>query len=177
MAEPPTPAALVTYRHPGGMTMPLPDGWERAEDAHPGLVLITVEPEQPADQEPGFRANLVVTVDRLDDGLDLSEWQAGTEKLFPGSLTEYLVLDLERMQLAGVPAIRRLAHHRTDQNRSVTMEQWAIVLPGDDGRPHGWTLTASVGSLGYAGLADLTSQVAAHWRPPGHPEPTPAEAS
>ena len=65
------------------MTLPLPEAWERAEDPAPGLVLVAIEPEHDPDDDPGFRANLVVTLDKLDDGLGLDDWQAGTERLFP----------------------------------------------------------------------------------------------
>ncbi len=171
MGESAPETGLVAYTHPGGMTLSLPPDWERAADVQPGLALISLEPEHGGEAEPGFRANLVVTVDQLDDGLDLDDWQAGTERLFPQSLDQYQVLDLERLRLAGVAAIRRLAHHRTEQNRSVTMEQWAIVLPADDGRRTGWTLTASVGTLDYADAADMFAHIAAGWRPPGHPDP------
>jgi len=160
------------HHHPGGMTLPLPTTWERADDPAPGLLLVAIEPEREPDDDPGFRANLVVTLDRLDDGLDLDDWQAGTERLFPTTLGDYLVLDLERMDLSGVRAIRRLAHHRTEQNSSVTMEQWTTVLPDAEGRPAGWTLTASVATMQYSSLADLFGHAAGGWRPPGHPAGT-----
>ena len=177
MAEPTTgDGDLGGYRHPGGMTLPLPEAWERAEDPAPGLVLVAIEPEHAPDDDPGFRANLVVTLDKLDDGLGLDDWQAGTERLFPTSLGDYLVLDLERLDLSGVRGIRRLAHHRTEQNSAVTMEQWTTVLPHPDGGVAGWSLTASVATAQYPSLADLFAYVAGGWRPPGHPAATEGQA-
>lgn len=158
---------LVPFVHASGMTIGLPGGWELLEDAGHPVVLVTLEPDQPARTGVGFRANLVVTLDDVTEGVDLDAWQAGTERLLAQTLQDYLVIDLERTALAELPAIRRLAHHRTDQGRSVTMEQWTVVLP----HQRGWTLTASVATPAYASLTDMFADVAAGWRPPGHPGP------
>ena len=169
----PDPGPLVGYRHPNGMTLPLPAGWEHVEDPRPDVALIAVEPAAPPGSgEPGFRPNLVVTVDQLPSGQDLEEWQAATEKMLPSMLTEYLPIDLERLEIGGVAAIRRLAHHRSQAGTSVTMEQWTTVVPAVGGASlAGWSLTASTATDAYAGLADLLAEMAGRWRPPGHSAP------
>jgi len=160
------------------MALPLPGSWERIEDPRPEVVLIAVEPAPPSHgADPGFRPNLVVTVDQLPVGLDLEAWQAATEKMLPSMLTEYLPIDLERLEIGGVAAIRRLAHHRSQGGTSVTMEQWTTVVPAVGGASlAGWSLTASTATLEYAGLADLLAEVARSWRPPGHATPDAAAA-
>ncbi len=169
-ASDPGPGELVGYRHPNGMTLPLPAGWERSEDPRPDVVLIAVEPAPPPGGEPGFRPNLVVTVDQLPAGLDLEAWQAATEQMLPSMLTEYLPIDLERLEIGGVAAFRRLAHHRSKGGTSVTMEQWTTVLPAAGGASlAGWSLTASTATPAYASLAEVLAEVAGGWRPPGHP--------
>lgn len=174
----PGAGALVGYRHPNGMTLSLPAGWEHVEDPRPDVVLIAVEPAPPPGGDPGFRPNLVVTVDQLPAGHDLEVWQAGTEKMLPSMLTEYLPIDLERLEIGGVAAIRRLAHHRSQGGTSVTMEQWTTVVPAVGGASlAGWSLTASTATPAYAGLADLLAEIAGSWRPPGHFGPEAADGS
>ena len=81
---------LVPYRHPtAGFSLPLPRDWERAEDTE-GIALIAVEPERP----PWFRANLVVTIERLEAGLDLSSWTAAGRELLEQTLERPLLVDL-----------------------------------------------------------------------------------
>lgn len=145
--------ALIEYRHPtAGFGFPLPAEWERVEDSQPGVPLIAVEP----DHGLGFRANVVVTVEQLPEGYDLETWQAASEQLLPQQLHEYLLIDSERVEIAGYSALRRLAHHAQAESGAVTMEQWAVTA-GE----YGLTLTTSVGTLAYtdhtdtfAGMAD-----------------------
>jgi hypothetical protein len=145
------------YRHPGsGCVVPTPPGWERLEDPQPGVAVIAREPEAPA----GFRANLVVTVDDLPDGLDLDGWQADSDQLLQEELRNYYLLDREQIQLAGHPAVRRLAHHAASDAGPVTMEQWAVVSGSK-----GFTLTASVATLAYDSLADVFAEIARQFRP------------
>jgi hypothetical protein len=146
---------LAAYRHPAaGFTIPLPSGWERVEDTE-GVALIAVEPER----SPWFRANLVVTIERLPAGMDLAGWaEAGLDHL-RRTLRDLLLLDLEHTEVGGRPAHRTLAHHATEAG-AVTMEQWTLL-----GRALGYTLAASVGTLEYDDLADLFATVAAGFRP------------
>lgn len=150
---------LVSYRHPGtGFTLPLPEEWERAEDAN-GVALIAVEP----DRGPWFRANAVVTIDQLDPRLDLPAWQDRGLALMGETLTEFHLIDVEETELAGRPARRTLAHHRAEGELTVdavTLEQWSLV----EGRL-GYTLSATVGTLEYGDLADLFAEMARRFRP------------
>ena len=147
---------IVAYRHEAaGYALPLPEDCARLERPAPGVSLVALEPEQ---QGARFRANLVVTVEELADGLDLEGWQASTEEHLPDALNDYLLLDRERMALNGRDAIRRLAHHARPETGSITMEQWAIVV----GR-NGVTLTASSGTLDHDTLAEMFAGIAAEF--------------
>lgn len=150
-------AGLVEYRHPLGFTLPLPGGWERAEDPRPGVAVVAAEPTS----DLGFRANVVVTVDDLPADMDLHSWQAATDTMLPRALQDYLLLDLEHAELGGRPVVRRLAHHLVVGSGAVTMEQWASTSGGT-----GYTLTASVATMGYDSLADGFAEIAAGWQPP-----------
>jgi hypothetical protein len=148
---------VVAYRHPvAGFTLPLPVEWERAEDPRPDIALIAIEPEHAGP----FRANVVVTVERLPDGLDADAWQAGADELLGQALHGYLLLDRERLELDGRAVIRRLAHHAREETGAITMEQWATVHDG-----MGFTLTASAGTLEYDALADTFAGMAEGFHP------------
>jgi hypothetical protein len=146
---------LTTYRHPtAGFAIPLPRGWERVEDTE-GVALIAVE----AERLPWFRANLVVTIERLPAAMDLAGWaEAGLDQL-DRTLADLLLLDVERTEIGGRPARRTLAHHATETG-AVTMEQWVLTEAA-----LGYTLTASVGTLEYDDLADLFATMAGGFRP------------
>jgi hypothetical protein len=75
-------------------------------------------------------------------------------------LRGYLLIDRERVQLDGRPALRRLAHHERDENGAITMEQWTLVAD-----QQGLTLTASAGTLEYDALAPTFGAIAAGFRP------------
>lgn len=163
-------AALEPYAHPSGLSMGLPVGWERLDDAADPVVVLAIEPTLPADAGVAFRANLVVSRDDLPEGLDLDGWQAGTEQLLGRSLTEYQVLDLERVEVEGRPMIRRLAHHRSPDGHSVTLEQWTTLGRGGPTGPwDGWTLTCSVATGAYDAMADALVDLAHAWQPPLQP--------
>jgi hypothetical protein len=148
---------IVVYRHPaGGFALPLPEQWERIEGPAPGVALVAVEP----GEGERFRANVVVTVEELDGGIDLEGWQASTDEHLPGSLFDYLLLDRERMQLNGRDALRRLAHHARPETGSITMEQWAVLARG-----RGVTLTASCSTLEYDNLAGAFAGIAGEFEP------------
>jgi len=148
---------LTEYCHPSGLTLPLPLGWERVEDPRPDMPIVAAEPEN----DLGFRANIVVTVDELPGDLDLQSWQATTEVTLPRALHDYLLLDLEHAELRGRQVVRRLAHHLVKGSGAVTMEQWATTVGS-----MGYTLTASVASLAYDSLADMFAAIATEWEPP-----------
>lgn len=135
----------------------VPVGWERLDEPLPTTLWVAVEP---ADGEPGrFRGNLVLTCDDVT-GISFRDWQVATDDLLPRSLTDYLLIDLERIEIDGHPGGRRLAHHVDAGGRALTMEQW-FVRDGD----RGWTLTATIDTWRYDELADACTGSAAQWRP------------
>jgi len=135
----------------GRASLPLPAGWQVLADAAPGTAVAV----EVSDSSVGFTSNLVLsTADNAE--LSFRDWQVATDELLPGMLTDYLLLDLERCDVAGRPGGRRLAHHITPDGTAVTMEQWFTAVAGV-----GWTLTATVDSLRYDGLADLLARTAA----------------
>ena len=130
----------------------LPTGWEELGDPAPGTA-VAVEPAEAS--AGGFGSNLVLS---CADNADLSfrDWQVTTDQLLPRMLTDYLLLDLERCQVAGRPGGRRLAHHITPDGVAVTMEQWFTAVDGV-----GWTLTATVDSFRYDEQAELLARAVA----------------
>jgi hypothetical protein len=121
-------------------------------------VWTAVEPAD-LDRAGAFRGNLVLTCDALG-GLTFRDWQVASDQVLPTMLQDYVLVDLERIELDGRPGGRRLAHHVDQAARALTMEQW-FVADGD----RGWTLTATVETWSYDGLADELAEVAASWRP------------
>ncbi|MGH8867256.1 MAG: hypothetical protein ACRDYU_04585 [Actinomycetes bacterium] len=148
----------VGYRHlRTGFAVSLPEGWDHVDDPQPGVALVALEP----DRGTGFRANLVVTVDEVPDGVDLAGWQAGCDELLARTLVDYLLLDLHTVSNErGPAAVHRLAHHLVNDAEAVTMAQWAVLR----GRT-GLTLTASAATLAYDSLADTFAAVAGGFRP------------
>jgi hypothetical protein len=148
---------LTPYRHPtAGFTIPLPTAWQRAVDTE-GVALIAIELER----FRWFRANLVVTIERLPVDMNLAGWVTAGLGQLERALQRWLLLDLEETAIGGRPAHRTLGHHLTEMG-AVTMEQWTLVEAA-----LGYTLTASVGTLEYVELADLFATMAAGF----HPDP------
>ena len=139
----------------------VPPGWEVVDRPSEGVALVALEPERDptADGRPPFRANLVVTAVSTG-GLGFRDWQAGSDEILDRALTDYLLVDLERLEVDGLPGGRRLAHHTGPHDEALTLEQWFVVHEGI-----GHTLTATVETARYDELADLTATVAAGWRP------------
>ena len=145
---------LSTYRHPSeGFEIPVPEGWERLP-ALEGVALVVAEPERP----PWFRANVVVTVELLDEDADLDAWGEASARALEAALDRLLVIDVEATEIGGLPARRTLAHHDAG-GHAVTLEQWAVVAHG-----LGYVISASVGTLDYDAYADLTAAIAAGFR-------------
>ncbi|MGH8883341.1 MAG: hypothetical protein ACRD0P_39375, partial [Stackebrandtia sp.] len=100
---------LIEYRHPSWkFSLPLPPGWELAEDVNDGVAMVA---RQPAMDRPIFRANIVVTVDTPPPGVDLDTWQTDNEAVMPEYLPNYLLLDRERLDDGRYSVYHRLAHH------------------------------------------------------------------
>ncbi|MDT0184490.1 hypothetical protein Q9S36_30305 [Microbacterium sp. ARD31] len=147
------PVADVAFAAPA-----IPRGWDKVARPRPGTVWTAVEPVD-LDRPDGFRSNLVLTCDDLG-GLTFRDWQVGSDEVLPTMLDDYLLVDLERLVVDGRPGGRRLAHHVDQTGRALTMEQWFVA---DD--QLGWTLTATVETWAYDGVADELAEVAAAWRP------------
>ena len=146
-------ADLPPFSPPG-----VPLGWDKVARPRPGTVWTAVEPAD-LEQRDRFRANLVLTCDALG-GLTFRDWQVASDEVLPTMLQDYLLIDLERLEVDGRPGGRRLAHHVDHAARALTMEQWFVA--GDD---LGWTLTATVETWSYDGVADELAGIAASWRP------------
>ena len=136
----------------------VPQGWDKVARPPAGAVWAAVEPVDLARPDR-FRANLVLTCDDLG-GLTFRDWQVGSDEVLPTMLEDYLLVDLEHLDVDGLPGGRRLAHHVDQTARALTMEQWFVA---DGGR--GWTLTATVETWSYDELAGELAGVAAAWRP------------
>ncbi|HEV2798064.1 MAG TPA: hypothetical protein VGV65_10635 [Nocardioides sp.] len=136
----------------------VPRGWDKAVRPYAGTLWTAVQPVD-LEQADRFRANLVLTLDDLG-GLTFRDWQVGSDEVLPRMLQDFLVVDLERLDIDGRPGGRRLAHHVDRAARALTMEQWFVA--GDD---RGWTLTATVETWSYDEQADELAEVAAAWRP------------
>ena len=111
------------------------------------------------DDPERFRANAVLTCDDTT-GMSFRDWQVATDQVLPRVLADYLLIDLEKLDVDARPGGRRLAHHVDDSGRALTMEQW-FTLEGD----RGWTLTATCETWSYDDLAEVFADLAAGWRP------------
>lgn len=135
-----------------GVRLAVPDGWTVVEGPADGVAIVALAPPTGPD---AFRANATVTVGPVPEGMTFREWQAGTDQILPRTLVGYLLLDLEHAVVAGLPAVRRLAHHQAD-GVPVTMAQTAVLA---DGR--GITLTITVATPEWAHLAATADAIAA----------------
>ena len=135
-----------------------PSGWDAMRSAPPTTLWAAVEPLD-LDTPGRFRANVVLTCDDTT-GMSFRDWQAATDEVLPRALGDYLVIDLEKLQVDGRPGGRRLAHHVDDAGRALTLEQW-FTLDGD----RGWTLTATCETWSYDELAEDLAAMASAWRP------------
>lgn len=118
----PADVPLPTDR--GALSLPLPEGWETVIGRQALLPAVAVAPV--SGSGPGFRSSIVVTVDRLGS-TTLDRWQRSAEPALGHRLDEYLLLDLERVEVFGLPGARRLALHRWAPGVHVTMEQRMVV--------------------------------------------------
>ncbi len=138
-----------------------PTGWDVLTDLPEGLTWAAREPrpDGASGTSDRFLANLVLT-EVSTGGLGFRDWQAGTDELLPRALDDYLVVDLEKLEIDGRPGGRRLAHHAGPNGEALTMEQWFTLVDGI-----GHTLTATVETWRYDQLADVCAAAAATWRP------------
>lgn len=149
----------MTVIEQAGARVSVPDGWELAVDER-SRTAMALEPPRELGGVAAFRCNLVLNAD--DTALDFRQWQVNTDQLLPEVLTDYLLLDLERLEVAGHAGGRRLARHVAGDGTDVTMEQWFTLVGGT-----GFTVTATVDSWRYAALADQLSGHARSLTVPG----------
>ena len=143
---------LETYEHPTArFELPLPPDWERSENVH-GCALVAVEP--PRD-EPHFRANVVVTVEPLDGDAELDSWAERSLDALRESLDRVRVIDLDSVEIGGLPARRALTHYLHDRFGGVNLEQWSLVHGG-----LGYVVSCSTAALEYDDLWALTNAIA-----------------
>lgn len=143
--------STVTYRHRGaGFSVSLPPDWDLAEDPRPGIAMIAFEPLG----RPGFRTNVVVTIEPFAAGRDLEEWRASTEAALARSLQGYVLLDTGLAEKDGRFVLHRLANHAREDRGPITMEQWTVI---DADRAV--TLTASAGAARYGALVALFAEI------------------
>lgn len=133
----------------------VPSGWT-AEHLVDRDTLVLLSPLGPGDE---FRANVVLTVTDTA-GWSFADWQRSTEAELPMVLADYLLLDQQKLEIAGRPAGRRLAHHTTPEGVAVTMEQWFVLIEGK-----GYTLTFTASDLDYPENLELLEETVASWRP------------
>ena len=149
----PPSTRLVTG--PAGFALAVPEAWDVLTDVDATTVLVAIEPDHPGSRAASFRANLVVTVDQVGD-LAFDAWQRGTDQILDASLDGWVLLDLERLEVDGHPAVRRLGTYLAPDGPPVTLEQWA-VLRG----PTGYTLSVTVATSAWASLANQVAAVGA----------------
>ena len=143
---------LETYRHPtAGFELPLPRDWEQSENVH-GCALVSVEPPR---EDPHFRANVVVTVEALGSGAELESWAESSLDALRESLDRLRVIDLESVEIDGLPARRALTHYLHDRFGGVNLEQWSLLHGG-----LGYVVSWSTAALEYDDLWSLTNSVA-----------------
>lgn len=147
---------MSVLEHSGtGARMTVPEGWEVVEPGTGEVAEAVVTALEPPRQAPvGFRANLVLSV--VGTGLDFRQWQVNTDIMLPQALTDFVLLDLERLEVAGHPGGRRLARHVGPDGTDLTLEQWFTLVDGA-----GITVSATVDSWRYDAVAD---ELATHAR-------------
>lgn len=124
----------------GVLRFSAPADWEVDNDTAAPVASIVLEP---SDGQP-FRASMVLTLDELPADLDFNGWQKGVEIMLAQQPNDWLLIDLERVQVAGAPGARRLGTFAAPTGLSVTSEQWMTIVGG-----RGVTLTATSATMLY----------------------------
>lgn len=125
------------------ITTPIDPGWS-VIDPPPGVVLVQVA----TDSVGGYRANLVLAIDELEDEIGFEGWQSGNEALLRSSLEDYLLIDLGQLDVAGFGGIRRISSHLVDGVHAVTFDQRSVLLTTASGNT-GISWTMSCATLQY----------------------------
>jgi hypothetical protein len=147
---------LAPYRDSSaGFELRLPVGWDVLADSQLGAALVVLEPDRGGD----YRSSIVVTVEELAAGTELSGWQDDAMAVMPSVLEDFFLIDQQTVHMDGHEVLHRVAHHVADPPRlgatAVTMGQWATVSAG-----LGFTVTATAGTADWFGAASLFDAVA-----------------
>jgi hypothetical protein len=117
-----------------------------------GCALISIEPPR---EDQHFRPNVVVTVESLGTGAELESWAESSLDALRESLNRLRVIDVDSVEIGGVPARRALTHYLHDRFGGVNLEQWSLVHRG-----LGYVVSCSTPALEYDDLWSLTNTVA-----------------
>jgi hypothetical protein len=149
---------LETHRHSiTGFELPVPVGWERSEEVE-ACALVAVEPPR---GDPHLRANVVVTLEVVPEDEDLEAWTLRSLASLRESLQEAQVLDVETLEIGGVPARRALTHYLHADHGGAALEQWLLLHRG-----LGMVISCTTAALEYDDLFDLTHAIAEGLRLP-----------
>lgn len=132
-----------------GFAIELPPGSE-VDDTVAGTAMVALD----AGVEDGFRTNLVVTIDRVEENTSTEDFTDASLAAMESSLQSFVLLDRAEASIADGPAIRTLVHH-DHGGWSVTLEQWRVVAGS-----RGLTLSASAATLDYPEVAPTLSAAA-----------------
>lgn len=118
----------------------IPGHWESKVAPAPG---VSMAAWPPVAEDETFAPNLVLTTERVG-AEDLRTWQREVDLALPAQLRDYQLLDLQLVQVGGLDGVRRLATYTIEDFRSVTMEQWAVLVKGT-----GFTVTATSATIDF----------------------------
>lgn len=141
---------------------PIPPDWDRL--ARPPEETLWMAVEHHSFGSDRFRGTLAHTVEPLSGEIGMREWVHQTEDLASTTLPGYLLIDLERLGIAGQPGGRRLAHHTGPNDEALVLEQWFVIIDHTD-RSVGHTLTATLATDRYDTLADVVATAVQSWHP------------
>jgi hypothetical protein len=113
---------VSTVSHPDlGFALDLPPGFEVVGVDGVPLAARTAEPDP-----GGFHANLNVVAEQLPGDGDLERFVEDSLEQHVETLPAFRVIDREETTVAGVPAVRTLAHHAAG-GRALVLEQWRLA--------------------------------------------------
>lgn len=153
--QPPEPPGTRLHHDPRGFAAAVPDSWAVLTDVDATTLLAAIEPEGPDTATIGFRANLLVTRDE-EVGVDRDTWQRNVDVALAQALRGWVLLDLERLEVGGHPAARRLGTYLAPDGPPVTVAQWAVLR--DD---TGFTLSFTTATSTWDDWADQVDALGA----------------
>lgn len=154
----------MVSQQPAQPPLVVPSDWTRlATSEHGDWKWVTHAYVEPlAETSTGVVPSSLTITAADNDGQSFGQWQRTTEDVLPQLFDDYLAIDAQRIEIAGAPGGRRLAHYRAADGGPRTMEQWFVALDGV-----GHTLTFTVDTRHYDAVADDLAESAATWRPDG----------